>query len=681
MFTDLPNADVCFRSLTKTGPVGCSTSSHEGEAGILRHISSPEELSSILSSSIPYDFMAVIEGPIYHTSLWKKLIEAHPTHFKGGLLIHTPGAERPENGQSDSLISPYGEMDLHASTPYAWNPRGSGAIRELQPVPLATVSGAEAEDLRARAIWNEERITNSTHPGQKARIRAYMYAGNELENGYGPDPAPENPTSIDCLAQRTCAPVGGYSAWASFGNATATASDSDGDEADKPIVLAAAALDTAALFRRRATGAESTLSHVSVFLGAAESLSRVHNITQLPRNILFMGFDAEKWGRIGSRRFVEDIAKPFTCPEDQVRGGGSTTYCLSPFRGSTVFTGLSLDRIAAVIELNQVALDTTLFAHVEKGDAAAAELVTLAKAVADDVPGVSPFGPYSPTDRAVIKDADPDTPGLPPSSAQSFVLSESGTSIPALVLTDHAGEYKNKFHDSIFDDIAYTGRDRGYNQLCSHATLYARLLYAAATEMKPNNDGTLTPEQIQVLEPIRADCDLVADLQYCLAANPGCARLKPFISSSYTPEMYLLAPPYYYSSVYYPSTAGYVGGLPRLVRSWLGSAVRNATARDRGLSDEDADKVGRWAQFHDALDPALEFSLDKNRFVVKEPEKAKGMIWTESNWDSNIGVTLFREEDPKVVEGAWIAGIAVLLACFLGTFLLTRWCSRVFKHI
>jgi len=340
--------------------------------------------------------------------------------------------------------------------------------------------------------------------------------------------------------------------------------------------------------------------------------------------------------------------------------------------------------VDSVFEVKQaLSSDLTLYGHIEHTSGPSAALLTVAQRIAKAMATEDPErAPLYPPGSSNLHAANADTPGLPPSSAQSFVAKSAD--IPALVLSNHAGRYVTSLYDSIFDDSLAGRKDRGFNQLCAHASLFARIIYARAAglETEIGTDDTVPfPEEIRKkLRDITADCELVADLMYCLAQNPGCDRLRTLISSGYGEKTFLEAPPYYYTSVYYPAPSGYVGGMPRLIRAWLSSLARNATIQD-GMSEEDASFIGRWAEFHDAIDPAIVFSYEKNIFEVPDGKDAKGYLWTESNWDAKVGVSLFREEDPTTVQAVWITGIVVAVASFLIVFASSLWCHRKFKTI
>lgn len=72
--------------------------------------------------------------------------------------------------------------------------------------------------------------------------------------------------------------------------------------------------DTNAFFHHSALGGNSAVSGIATLLGAAEALSRVENVTRLPRKILLALFQGEAYSFVGSRRFVTDI-RNFTCHE------------------------------------------------------------------------------------------------------------------------------------------------------------------------------------------------------------------------------------------------------------------------------------------------------------------------------------------------------------------------------
>ncbi len=77
--------------------------------------------------------------------------------------------------------------------------------------------------------------------------------------------------------------------------------------------MAAAQIDSSALFHDLAYGAESSVSGYIAMLAAADALSRAATEVQaLPNMIVFALFQGEAFGRLGSRRFAAELQQ-FAC--------------------------------------------------------------------------------------------------------------------------------------------------------------------------------------------------------------------------------------------------------------------------------------------------------------------------------------------------------------------------------
>lgn len=111
---------------------------------------------------------------------------------------------------------------------------------------------------------------------------------------------PPNLRSVSCLLNGQCLPLGGQSVWGTMG-----------PPGTKKIVLAAARLDSVALFHDRAYGGQAEASDIVTLLAVVDALSKV-DTSSLPLAIGFGLFQGENWGQIGSRRFVTEVAN-FTC--------------------------------------------------------------------------------------------------------------------------------------------------------------------------------------------------------------------------------------------------------------------------------------------------------------------------------------------------------------------------------
>jgi len=604
----------------------------------------------------------------------------------GILVLQSPN---PPNGYSTDDPSPQSYLDINNSS-YIWNPPGNSMYSQAYPFAIVALSSAdESNYILQLAQDNEASVNRSAFVAEAVEFRYRMYADG---------------SSMQCLNDATCIPVGGYSVWASFGDPNST----------RPIVAGIAMSDSTAMFHDMAYGVDSDTSGVVVLLAAAQALSTVPGVTNLEKQIVLALFTGECWGFVGSRNFVQDITN-FTCNVYATASDGST-YCKEPYEPYLDFTYLNITRWSRILEVNQVGINSTLFMHRQHGENNGTdEFIADILATATEIRGLR------------VRPAANDTPGIPPASSQAF-LAEVPT-IPTIVLTDHFREYANTYYHSIYDNIQPSS-----TSLCDKATLVARVLLRSAGASNETVDSTY------------ADCNLVQTLLYCLTQNFGCDFVQQYVPS--TPEN----PPQpvsHYTSVYQLSLRKFIDGESKFYYEYLYALSANASALapnsttefsptalaaqiamkskiepdiaklndvlsfadaqivpptpvsvDPGSENDDmvvhfdpkatkpvpdatlqqsSEPAPGYAFYHDAVDPALVFNYDTGMWTWGDLNNT--MLWTESNWDVSIGTTSYRMEDPSVEKFMVIAGVLAIVATAVITYLLTRLCEIHLKNL
>lgn len=101
-------------------------------------------------------------------------------------------------------------------------------------------------------------------------------------------------------------------------------------------------------------------------------------MASLPVRVAFAAFDAESWGYIGSRKFVEEVqsfvcdvvrsvacclcvCRSAACAQNDTAAAtvGARPPCKFPYRPDLNFTRLNFGRVSGVVELSQLALSDT----------------------------------------------------------------------------------------------------------------------------------------------------------------------------------------------------------------------------------------------------------------------------------------------------------------------------------
>ena len=320
---------------------------------------------------------------------------------------------------------------------HTWNPFGTGAVAaRFDDFPIAFLDSAGTDLARTFAADNVRR--RYVKPNRVASADLTMAA--------------DGMTSKQCLVERACLPVGGYSVLASVPPQLAGTGPGAGGES---VVLVASRLDAASLFHDLAAGANAAMSGLIVMLAAAEAYNSallryqkgVADATPaMPKPIVFAAFAAEDWGYAGSRRFAYEMA-------------ASATEAKSDF-----LPGLAGRVVDAVVEIGMIGLAKRRVS----GDAAAPVYVHANAAggdasdaiVAALIAGVTAGGGDGKSDPAAQiamtkAKAAPPAPGssdgrlTPPSSLHSFTRRRRDT--PGVVVAEYDGAFVDPFHGSVFD--------------------------------------------------------------------------------------------------------------------------------------------------------------------------------------------------------------------------------------
>uniref|UniRef100_A0A0A0L8Z5 Nicastrin n=1 Tax=Cucumis sativus TaxID=3659 RepID=A0A0A0L8Z5_CUCSA len=88
-------------------------------------------------------------------------------------------------------------------------------------------------------------------------------------------------SSMSCLKEETCLPLGGYSVWSSLPPINTSSSDQS-----KPVILTVASMDSASFFRDKSIGADSPISGLIALLAAVDALSHVDGLDDLHKQVL-----------------------------------------------------------------------------------------------------------------------------------------------------------------------------------------------------------------------------------------------------------------------------------------------------------------------------------------------------------------------------------------------------------
>ena len=527
-----------------------------------------------------------------------------------------------------------------SSAPHAWNPNafGAAAARFPRNVPVALLDDDGVAVARAFAGAADGA---QTHYASKIRTSVRGVAFDLTMNAAASEREDSSAeTSLTCLARRTCAPLGGHSAFASVPPrpdvvGDESSADSSGDESSSAasFVLVSARMDASSLFHDAAFGANAAMSGLVAVLAAAEAFaaatrrfdaSRVEGgdspVDATPA--LFAAFGGEAFGFAGSRRFARERerlesndagSEPSLLP-DWLRGRalkahvelGPVGFSAKTFGGSTSPSDSDEGSGASSATDSSAASDPPplpprLFAHANSaaGPAADALVRTLREASsagrrdadassgAATLPVVRATGaPRREADESSESSASADSSSLgayfPPSSADALIRRDPKA--PCAYLAEHDGAVLDPFAHGAFD----AGRSRvDPSRVAGAAAVVARALARLAYDGggpagSDASDGTPTPS---------AAADAVASGIDDAAIRRSVDRLvdcliDPAIGFECELAAQLGAPPTNFAaSETFPSR--YVGvASPRDVLAWRTDASRED---DDGASDSDSD--------------------------------------------------------------------------------------------
>eukprot|EP00457_Paulinella_chromatophora_P003187 gb/GEZN01003193.1/.p1 GENE.gb/GEZN01003193.1/~~gb/GEZN01003193.1/.p1 ORF type:complete len:665 (+),score=84.46 gb/GEZN01003193.1/:94-2088(+) len=621
VYSSLRDAKPCVRLFSQYGPVGCGTDA-TSTTGTVRYADSQALLSAMLASPpSDYEVALVLPQALFN----RQNMEGVNKTLKVAGVIVLPFSTAPADGYSTVEQSPQSLYDMHDNK-HAWNTPGTGFSDVWFPFPVISLPNVtEAALMKKRGQQNEQAIADKKYPSQAVRFFYHMWGS-------------QNSNSTDCLLNRKCLPLGGYSVWSTFGNETYNGS--------RPLVFGIAAVDANAFFHDMAYGHDSAASGTVALLVAADALSKLTDLDTLPYQIAIALFTGEQWGYLGSRKFVEDVTS-FKC--DKNGTSGTLQYCQQPYRPDLTFTNVSLNNVRRILELNQVAIDSSnkVYMHYESGNSNAdmaqfaADIQTVASTLNQNGGGYT-----------VSTGSNNNEWGLPPSSSQAFVKERND--MPAIVLTDHAQAYSNKYYQSELDKI----NNQQVLNLCNVATLTARVLYKSAGGVDNSNN-------------INANCTLLAEMFNCWTNDFACDLFQGFVpNAKYVVKQ--TGGSTLYSSVYQLQQRKYMRLRTELLYRFLKFPTNNAT-----------DPRGKYlatSSYHDAVDPALVFDYTTSMWTWPNLTNFETMLYTESSW-SSLGASSYQTQDPVTATWMLIAGAVVTGITVVVTLMGKRYCYRHLKLI
>ncbi|OWZ06353.1 putative membrane protein [Phytophthora megakarya] len=660
----------CVRLFHSGGSVGCRSLTRSDMAP-LYPITSAEDLQSFVSGSASDQDADAKYVLVMAESLLSYDAISDALDRIGGLFVFPEAnsnasfdAATPQgDGTVDGILNPF------TSEKTKWNPTGNGLMTESLPFPVVMLQNASTgAEFTKRAQINSK-------DGAGATYKAFMnyYFG------------PEEMNSLKCLnfvniygdRSSKCDPIGGQSSWAMRGNLKS-------DE----IIMAMAGMDATSPSHVLAPGANTGASGLVALLAAAHALKGLPD-SAFEKKVVFAAFQAEKYGFVGSRKFLSDLQKFTKDPEgacpypvDDSSSPMGKSFCTSPMLSSTEFTNLKLANISYAIAVDQVGIlpksgNFTLHVNPNANDSS-----DLIDAILN-----------APSAASAV--AEGNTGSLPPTPLSSFVNgAEYGQS--DLVSAVLAG-----YDDSYTSERTYNSRHDEFTLLDVDAVVQAAQVLAESIFTLASSNATSAQ-----MDKIEVDTWLVESMLSCVSTDWNCDLMKKYSQFMVTTLIEYLSltdsawPSYSVPATLYPGPINvdrsmlvlkpsdstyyslfneswsdddyavrlFPNAYEFFARSFLASAmVPNATAdaaptcsQTQGCSDSGKGMecvypgvcVTKNAFHHEASSPGIQRT---STLVQYDVVNSSMPLWTEPKWAEDIGSYSF--PDP----GAWIGWITLAI--------------------
>eukprot|EP01133_Synstelium_polycarpum_P002642 gene2642-3047_t len=613
----------CTRLLYQGGQIGC-TSKRGGNAGTLYLIDDVDSLNNVHHA--PKDAIITLDASYFN----KTIIDIVRKQDLNGILVLTDTTQN--YAYSPDYSQPNKKYGLYPNSNYVWNTAGDGLNFESFDFPIFAIGFNTSEVVRSYAIENR----NGKYPQWGAHLDSFMHAALDAES---------------CLRRGFCTPLGGKSSWATF-------SESIDPLAKKDILLVTVPMDSNAFFHDMAIGAETTTYAQTVLLTLIKALSKIDR-SQWNLEVIFALFDGERWGYLGSTKFVSDVTT-FKCDHYT---DDTNTACQSPFVYDLSFLNISMSSIKYIVELNQIGNPTVRDPNTN-AYVLALNPNQLPEASANQAI-LNGFFSTIITDFATqlgvtAKQVDASVPELPPSSSMAFV--RANPSVGVIVVTDHFGPYTNPYFNSHNDVASNTNTQI----LGDTVTLFANIIDKIAGG---NNTGN-----------IEVDTGFANKIFDCLSVSFSCDLVETMLST-YPYNTY----PNFYTSVFGTSEQNQVMTITaqffhqvlyNLTASYTSGAVCHTTSDCEGVQVCLANHCTvSNTHFHDSI--SLAFTYDDKSLMWKITNNSYPTM-VESNWDYTF--LKFYQQDNKTAEVLFLVyGLLQFIGTIVVIFFVKKYLSKRYK--
>jgi len=601
----------CIRMLTKDGEIGCSSKINGGNSGELYLIDSDESLNSFISKNNK-NLVVVLDTNYFN----KTIIQAIDLRSQGIFVLTDTKKSYPYSPDEQYPLKQFG---LYPNSRKMWNPLGDNFLYGDISIPIFALDLNTSIAARQAGGLNRQGVK----PTWGAQFDSFMHGGFDTET---------------CLRRGFCVPIGGKSVWTSFSPVL---------NQEKEIILVMVPMDTNAFFHDMAIGADASTYAQIVLISIIETFTRIDK-SNWSKEVIFATWDSERWGYIGSSKFVDDILN-FKCDS---MDSTNPNQCNSPPYPDISFTNVKFDKITTIIELNQIGRPVTtdnstfqLYLHSLQTNTPLTKIFT-----------------DQPANANVTYKVSSETE-LPPSSSMTFL--KNNISIPTVIITDHDAQYSNPYFGDHLDDGDNVNPNSLFPTIISLVSIINDLASGTTTDISKN---------ITLNEPF------ISQIYSCFLYSFSC----PFVVNlldSYPYNTY----PTFYSNVYGVNPTFTMITLQTqliyyLLANVTATQYTNTTCRDSSDCNYGSSCIAHKCittntHIHPAISLAFDYNYKKSAWFIKNSSYP---TFVESNWDYTSA--RFYQMDTHSSE-AWflVAGLLILAISIIVIFISKRFLSKRYK--
>lgn len=507
IYDEIQGDMACFKRFNGTHEIGC-TSKFFGNTGVLHVIEEKADFDWVYEHG-PHQPYVLAFTPLFLTEA--VLERATDSGKVSGVVVVVPEDFDPEtqlldgfSGETECPDAYLGLYNASSNPDYAgycrkkpWNPNGTSMLYTSWEFPIFLITNQTSVNNIQNCFEKFNKPVNGMPrdwPLCSLELKSNMYGTTNSEVCMRR--ASIGPLSTDNF----CDPLYDYNIWG-----TLKPMNMSEEIPEKSVIIVAARMDAATMFDNISPGANSAVSGIITLMSAAAAIFKhkeeIINVSN--KNILFILFQGETWGYIGSSRVVWDMEQgqfPYKVKDDV----------------KDQIAQINLTHIDYFIELEQVGQPediNKLYIHTDPISNANPEL----KNETDNLLNILDEASNLVNETKFVR-VRKDVP-LPPSSIQSFL---KHVNISGVVITDHEGEFKNPYYESFLDnyrnvkyeaDNETSDADLYHKHINNVASVLATAIYKLATNTH---------------KKITADPELTNELLFCYMKNMTCNLVQEY---------------------------------------------------------------------------------------------------------------------------------------------------------